>query len=227
MAYLQHIPGLTEWVFFMPDDILLRKPFDVHTMFQFDGKIKSILLRGARLGFDSLTTALHQHFPKWNVREGFVLFVAVSWITQMELGLDFHAPFLVKKCYLEEIEVEFCDSLFKCKPGTDLSVCEFDAYHFQLFVQNYLAIREKSDRNFGDYQAFARELHTNGSPSGQMLFANLKRNDTFFLNLQGDGVSDEYSFSSEIRELVDDWYFSEYPAAGAVWERPKYFDGGK
>lgn len=200
MAFAHKIPNLSEWLLFMPDDVVQVRDLDLGRLFDKGGKPKAQLL--PFVSTNMVATVLLNHFGNHS-----------------RLGGDYHSPFVFKRCFAEEIEAEFCEKLFVCSDKTDESVCEFAGFHFQMFVQNFQALREGSKIVFnGD---LAHEIHTNDKPSAELFRSKLLEGlgKALFLNLQGPGISDDYEFESSLRIAVDEWYTQNFPHK-AGWEKP-------
>ncbi len=66
------------------------------------------------------------------------------------------------------------------------------------------------------------EIHTNSRPRRadfERRLDDVHKAPILFLNLQGVGLSDDYSFDRDLRESIDDFYYSEFPTPG-FWEIP-------
>jgi hypothetical protein len=210
LAYLHHIPDLSDFVFFLPDDCLMQRRHAWEDFFAPDGTVVNVMSGPGRVNRKGLEEAMKKVFSH-----------------KFMLGLDMHAPFFVKKCYLEEMEVEWCRALpYECDPAAGPGVCTLKDFHFQLWAQNYQAIREGQDSRPARFVKYATELHTNRA--GGMSVAGVwpmlispVRSGFLWFNVQGNGVSDEYTLDKELRALVDGWYYSRFPKV-APWEVPDF-----
>jgi hypothetical protein len=207
LAYLHHAPDLSDFVFFLPDDCMMMRKFQWSEFFNNDGSVANVLGGPAKL---KATVALGAVLEKLFSRK-------------VTVALDLHAPFFVKKCYLEEMEVELCRTLpYQCDPAFGPRVCALKDFHFQLWAQNYQAVREGQDgRRVRPYK-YSTELHTNKGRTmavnhmWQML-QSLDRSAQLWFNYQGNGVSDEYELDNAVRAAADGWYYRRFPDV-APWE---------
>ncbi len=210
LAYLHHIPGLSDFVFFLPDDCVMLRKHRWDEFFAANGDVVNVLSGRGKVERTGLREALRKVFSR-----------------DVTTGLDLHAPFFVKKCYLEEMEVEFCRGLpYECDPDPGPKVCALNKFHFQLWAQNYQAVREGQDIRKTVVVKYATELHTNKAKKVpldhfRMLLNHANRSGQLWFNLQGNGVSDEYTIDKDIRILADSWYYTKFPVP-APWEVPGF-----
>ncbi len=130
LSRLHRIPGLSDFVIFVPDDCLMMRRLKWEDFVSAEtGRILS------RLAPMSANKPLNRFLQQLMQRHFAVPF--------FQVGTDLHAPFMIKRCYLEEMEARFCDELYQCDEDVARrDVCDFSSFHFQLFAQNYQAMRE-------------------------------------------------------------------------------------
>ncbi len=219
LSRLHLIPNLSEFVMFMPDDcVMMRAMKWEDVLHPVTGRILSRLapMAASKPLALSLQRLLQRHFG----------------VKFFQVGTDLHAPFLLKRCYLEEMEAHFCEELYRCDESERYDVCSFKNFHFQQFSQNYQAMREGhavTRRPRGGFKnglaAMRRwmgEIHTNGRPVQAVLavrLAAMEKSGVLWLNLQGNGISDDYPVDVQLRDIVDRFYFSRFGKAG-FWELP-------
>lgn len=137
-----------------------------------------------------------------------------------------HCPLLTKKCLLFEIEAIFGPNQFQCADQFKPPICEFDdRFHFAYMAQNY-AIDVGSAQDEPNIRPFTHEIHTNNAPETddyvRRLMTRINGNRAMWLNLQGNGLSEEYKVNVKVRTETDKWFFSRFPDP-APWERLDYF----
>eukprot|EP00005_Dracoamoeba_jomungandri_P006011 CAMPEP_0174262338 /NCGR_PEP_ID=MMETSP0439-20130205/12918_1 /TAXON_ID=0 /ORGANISM="Stereomyxa ramosa, Strain Chinc5" /LENGTH=337 /DNA_ID=CAMNT_0015347033 /DNA_START=209 /DNA_END=1222 /DNA_ORIENTATION=- len=203
MSFLHHLHGLSDFFFLMHDDMFLMEPFDVSFLFNISsGKIVGHLGGGTF----------------WPESQRGLNILAKDFGERYRLT-DSHVPFVLSRCLLEEQEARYGEELFRCSEGTKPPVCHFD-YHWSSFSQNY-AIDRGVSVNTGASGGYGSEIHLNGmrSVSSKTLIQMLQRleGSTQWLNVQGDGISDEYVQDNVRRVILDDWLFETFPEK-AFWE---------
>lgn len=207
MAYLHHIPGLSDWVLFVPDDMLLMRTHRWSDFVDFrEGILKSHLVP-----YFSVASILNGAIEK-----------ALGPLNYT--GGDYHAPFLVKRCYLEEIEAKMCP-LYRCSQSTSWDVCNLEMFHLQLVAQVYQ--RNREGRRKLEIQPVALEFHVSRGKNAvhfeRELMSLTMRDESPWVNLQGVGYSDEYQIDVDVRRVADRWLISQFPDHGP-WELPHWMN---
>ncbi len=86
LAYLHHVPAMSDFVFFLPDDCVMLRRSSWSDFFDQRGRVLNRMSADFRSDPHQMSATLAQHFGR-----------------SVKLGRDLHAPFMVKKCYLEEV----------------------------------------------------------------------------------------------------------------------------
>eukprot|EP00928_Gymnodinium_smaydae_P027472 TRINITY_DN21242_c0_g1_i2.p1 TRINITY_DN21242_c0_g1~~TRINITY_DN21242_c0_g1_i2.p1 ORF type:complete len:387 (+),score=23.99 TRINITY_DN21242_c0_g1_i2:54-1214(+) len=187
LAAMHRIPGISEWFLYLNDDVFLTNTFSLDMLF--DGEKPRYFT-----GVDLFQTQPHDCPTK-----GF---------PQIESA---HMPWLVNKCYMEKVEEEF-STYFQAVKEQAYSrfnvMCTYDSW-----VNGNGLTSQAGDfeHRYGICchlgQKFAQcPVGTNAEGAAAVgAFETVLKNPPVFLNLQGNGVSDEYDSHSSVRARVLHW----------------------
>lgn len=250
MSMLHRLPGLSDYFLFLPDDVVMlgqRLRQDWSSMLHSDGRLRSFTSGGSGIAKASKTAmllyaSLEKKLPS-NVMG--LLHARSRREDESIFQVDVHGPFLMKRCYVQELHDTLgCElDLLKCNPNLGPRVCDLEGYHFQLMTQNYARVREafsandvasknneqlmkqvafflNSGANVPRTVASQGEIHITRCEYLKTYEEDLKKIPLGYtwLNLQGDGVSDEYRRCDAAREMIDKWYTATFPQKGD-WEK--------
>lgn len=242
LAMLHRLPGLSEHFLFLPDDCVLlgqRLHGSWSAMLHPDGRLLSFTNGIAQPRKTKTSSLLYAVFDRMLPKD--VVEVLQSQRSSDDDSIfqnDIHGPFMMKRCFVQELhDILGCEmGLLECNAVLGPRVCDLEGYHFQLMTQNYARLREVfslTRENVSKEQLIKRvslmeserpsinigEMHvTNCLPKKYEEDLKLKSRLSTWLNLQGDGISDEYSRCDEMRIVIDNWYETTFPQKGQ-WEK--------
>lgn len=202
---VHRIPDILPWALWVEDDMFLNRPLDMSDFFDFTtSKIRTHMTGGhSGLGL-----------PGQRETADFLAAVFPGGASQHMAAL--HCPEMVQIGLQREIAERFGEELFRCapkQPGKELVAthdgkcgCRFPRVYMPDFLTQFAIHRNKAI-HVGGGSGFASEIHTNGGGGGSDLLARLQRQaaQSAWLNVQGDGISDEYRGNVELRGQFDTW----------------------
>jgi hypothetical protein len=197
MAHLHRVTALSERFLVVHDDMMLVRPFDWSMHFSKDNK------------------PLHQVHTKFITKEEKRYFPGHS--DKRVMWGDEHVPIFVRKLVLAQMEETM---EYSCSSNNTQEVCEFPHFAFYSFYQTFALFN-----GFGEVkrrgEQLGTEVHVIKCFLQRSLIAAVVAKRPQWLNLQGLGVSDEYTKCDANRIVVDKWFWSTFPKA-ADWENPEW-----
>lgn len=203
LAHVHRIPNLRPYFLFAMDDLFLLNNLDIKSFYDFENhKIISHLSGSAGSpGMMESIGVLRKYFGATNPN--------INKIKTYGL----HTTFMLQKCRLEEVEEIFGPS-WKCEGAFHL--CNYKNVHFYSMMQNYQIIvgAGRDEPPGGKFSEIHIGRHSNVR---SILRSKNSGGTTQWVNIQGDGISDEHIPANldqeplwhatllKNREAFDDW----------------------
>lgn len=197
LATFHRIPGISEWFMYLADDILIANKFSTDLLF--DGDKPRFWMN------KDLYVTPPKDCPTgdWPIQEG-----------------PAHMPWLVNRCYMEEVEHEYSDSFKSVRADnsqTFSAQCTYDSWMnaHKLYSKSY-----DKDNHYGVVCHLGTQwsqcpIHTESDgPFAEGALEHVLEHPPVFFNLQGSGISDEYPEDSTVNHEALQWLHRTYKPSG-------------
>lgn len=215
LAHLHYFAPLSECFMIMHDDMMLVKPFDLTRHVVGTNWLGSPVFAYAGILTETLDA------PEFVGERLLSRFLSLGPFSASKQSLyrfqDQHVPFMVLKKHLAKLEDALGDGLYICEKNG--FVCEFKNFHFYKLLQ-LLVIRLKDGRE--SRSAIGVEFHATTCGFALQAIVAKEKKSLQWLNVQGDGLSDEYKICKSNRVIFDEWLYKRFPKPVLMWENPKW-----
>jgi hypothetical protein len=235
-AQLHRIPGLAEWFIYLEDDIFLNAPLtfkDNEKYITNDGRIVSYLndrgimdkmqsKNGWRGAIFSTIQALQNKFGIRHIKSNSLIKGMENIVIGKRGGESEHGPRLFNKCVFEEIW-----RLWPNEYGATVSRKSHTPKDFQIITHHGMFLEDLGlGKNIPTAGMICHEIHTLSSTNINFFINSVcktwKMKKIDWLQVQGDGISDEYM--SENRMAMGNLRWAWQCLTEAMWPKQSIYE---